>query len=334
VSLNFGARPFAFDVRSLAAEEAAACAAAAAATPLPRDAPHALVRQYLRHYGYAATLRALDDAAPQCDAGGSGAAGSGAAGSDDPTRAEARAAVRAALQAGDVDAAEAAVRAAFPSLLPAAAPAVGDGGGSAPPPPLLRGPASDVMWSFAAARFLESLRLGDALGAISRGRATLAPFAGSSAERDAALAQLAALLAYDPAALSGGGGAACPLAHLLTQRQREAGADAVNHALLRAARGDGGGAQDRDAAGSDADGDADGDADDDDDGGLMSGLERALRQLAACQGALREAAGSQGERFDLRAAMLGSGGGSESDAHADAAAAAATEASEPQPMVD
>jgi hypothetical protein len=308
VSVNFGSRPFAFDVRSLAAEEASACASAASATPLPRDAPHALVRQYLRHYGYAATLRALDAAAPQCD---DGASGSGDR--DDPTRADARAAVRAALQAGDVDAAEAAIRAAFPALLPA------DSGGAAPPP--LRGPASDVLWSLGAARFLESLRLGDALGAIARGRAALAPFAGSSAARDAALAQVAALLAYNPAAFTSGSDAACPLAHLLSQRQREAGADAVNHALLRAAQGRGAGR------------DGDGDAAEDDGGGLMSGLERALRQLTACQDALREAAGSQGERFDVHAAMLGSSS-SGGDAHAAAAAAEAADANEPQPMVD
>ncbi len=256
---------------------------------LPPGAPHALVRQFLRHYGYAASLAALDAAAPSDCADAAGCAA-------DAQRDAARAAVRAALQRGDVDAAEAALRAAFPGLLPE--------GAADAPPEALAGPAADVFWALAAARYLEALRAGDAVAAVTRARAQLGPFRGSSATRDAALAQLAALLAYDTASLASSGAAdadaaaaaACPLAHLLSQRQREASADAVNHALLRASEA--------------------GEAD------PTSAMERALRQLAAVEGALREAAGAQGEPFCLRTAMLGAGSGAAAPAASEARAMA------------
>lgn len=280
VELNFGARPFAFDVRALAAEEAAVAraASAAGASALSRAAPHALVRQYLAHYGYAATLRALDAAAPP----------PGDAPPADAPPLRARAAARAAMQAGDVDAAEAALRAAFPSLLP-----------SMPGAP--SGAAGDAAWALGAARYLEALRTGNAEKAVALARAALAPFRGSDAARDAAMARLGALLAYDTAALSSNGanGGTHPdgmqahaqavppaLAALLTQRQREASADALNYAMLRAeAEADHGAGQAGDEP--------------------RAGLETALRQLAACEAARREAAGGQGERFSLRSAMLG-----------------------------
>jgi hypothetical protein len=277
VELNFGARPFAFDVRALAAEEAAVAraASAAGATALPRAAPHALVRQYLAHYGYAATLRALDAAAPP----------PGDAPPADAPPLRARAAARAAMQAGDVDAAEAALRAAFPALLP-----------SMPGAP--SGAAGDAAWALGVARYLEALRTGNAEKAVALARAALAPFRGSDAARDAAMARLGALLAYDTAALSSNGGAhpdgmqaqaqVVPpaLAALLTQRQREASADALNYAMLRAeAEADHGAGQAGDEP--------------------RAGLETALRQLAACEAARREAAGGQGERFSLPSAMLG-----------------------------
>ena len=275
VELNFGARPFAFDVRALAAEEAAVAraASAAGASALPRSAPHALVRQYLAHYGYAATLRELDAAAPP----------PGDAPPADTPPLRARAAARAAMQAGDVDAAEAALRAAFPALLPAT-------------PGAPSGAAGDAAWALGAARYLEALRTGNAEKAVALARAALAPFRGSDAARDAAMARLGALLAYDTAAAASNGGAhlngdamqaqAVPpaLAALLTQRQREASADALNYAMLRA----------------EADHDAGPSGDE-----PRAGLETALRQLAACEAARREAAGGQGERFSLRSAMLG-----------------------------
>ena len=84
LSLNFGGRPFRFDLEGMLAEEAAAERAAVRAAPLPPGAALAAVRQYLLHYGYARTLAALDEAAgtggegeEQQDGGGGGGSGSG-----------------------------------------------------------------------------------------------------------------------------------------------------------------------------------------------------------------------------------------------------------------
>ena len=202
VTVNFGATPFRFDLdaatvdaRAFARAVGVATAASSASTTAA-----ALVRDYLLHAGHARTLAALEEAA-------GGAAPP--AGADDPRRATlaARAAARAALATGDVDAAEAVAGAAR-----SGATALAD---------------ATVRAFLDVQRFVESVRRGDAAAAVARapGGLTAALSAGGPAAdmaRDAA-----ALAAYeDPAT--------CPVGGLLGEGQRTAAADALNAALLPA----------------------------------------------------------------------------------------------------
>ena len=205
VTVNFGATPFRFDIDAATADarafaRAAGVATAATAAAAASTTAAALVRDYLLHAGHARTLAALEEAA-----GGAAAP----AGADDPRRATlaARAAARAALASGDVDAVETVAGAA-----PNGATALSQ---------------ATVRAFLDVQRFVECVRRGDAASAVARapgGLATALTAGGPAADmaRDAA-----ALAAYeDPAA--------CPVGGLLGEGQRRAAADALNAALLPA----------------------------------------------------------------------------------------------------
>ena len=80
-------------------------------------------------------------------------------------------------------------------------------------PTLLEDPQGVVIYVLTCCRYLEHVRGARLVEAVAFAREALAPFRGTSAERDADLVDLAGLLAYpDPLA--------SPLAHLMSQKQK------------------------------------------------------------------------------------------------------------------
>ena len=273
-----------FDVGAVVAAERVAQDTSVSATSLPPAADLTLVRDFLHREGYTHTLAALDGATSA--AGGSAAAAKAASARwDDPHSLARRAAVRQALLRGDVAAAEAGLAAAHAAC------------------PLSSAALERATAALTVARVLECLRRGDALAALQLSRAALeekevtatmeaegemmakagqlrsgAGDAHTPADLRAALVTLAALLPYDL-----GDVASLPPAvrQLLGLAQREALADTVNDAILSTTSPGVGG------------------------NSLASPpmLVAAMQHLAACQHALRDAQGGQGEVFDISRAM-------------------------------
>ncbi|KAG2437400.1 hypothetical protein HXX76_006052 [Chlamydomonas incerta] len=214
VQLNFGARPFVFDLEGMLAEERAAQRAAVERIPVSPGTSHALVRQYLLYHGYADTLAAFDRAAGITAADSSAAAA--AAAENAASGLELRAELRRAIMAGDVDAALALLQARCPALLADA------------------GRFGDVHFQLACQKYIELVRGGRVQEAVVFAQGTLAQLRGvSAAALESPLRDVVALIAYQQPETS-------PLAHLLGQPQREAVSDAVNTAVLAVLAADGG----------------------------------------------------------------------------------------------
>eukprot|EP00198_Chlamydomonas_reinhardtii_P005705 XP_001695041.1 predicted protein [Chlamydomonas reinhardtii] len=207
VQVNFGAKPFVFDLEGMLAEERAAQRAAVERIPVSPGTSHALVRQYLLHYGYADTLAAFDAAAgitAAADSSASAAAAADNAASGLALRAE----LRRAIMGGDVDAALALLQARCPALLADS------------------GRFGDVHFQLACQKYIELVRGGQVQEAVVFAQGTLAQLRGvSAAALEGPLRDVVALIAYQQPETS-------PLAHLLGQGQREAVSDAVNTAVL------------------------------------------------------------------------------------------------------
>lgn len=238
VTLNFGAdpaRPFAYDLRALLRAEQAEERHKARGVDLPAGAALQLVRQFLAQQGHARTLAALGDA------------------DSERIRQDValRGAVRGALLRGDYAGAAAGVEAI------------------AERSPLSVCPRARVDAALTTLRFLEDVRGGNAVGAVTAALAALKnseqrPSGEAHEELNAALKRLSPLLCYPV-------DAAPQLAWMLAPAQREALADCVNEALLCGQQQ------------------------------LQTPplLQAALQQLVATQRARRLCAGEQGAMFDL-----------------------------------
>ena len=319
ILVNFGTEaetPFVFDVSAMVAAERVALDANVGATSLPPGVDLSVVRDFLHREGHMRTLAALDGAT---SAGGRSELNAARALTrwDDTQSLARRAAVRQALLRGDVAAAEEGLKAAHAAC------------------PLSPAAMARATAALTVARVLECLRRGDALEALQLSRTALAAPEESAApevESDdadnasaqamdgtlavgeflaghpsreggrtktraahrsevlvhtpadlrAALVTLAALLPYD---LSDLGSFPPGVRHLLSLAQREALADIVNDVIRSAAAPPG-------PKGSSS-------------GNLASPstLVAAMQHLAACQHALRDAQGGQGEVFDISRAM-------------------------------
>ncbi|GFR46622.1 hypothetical protein Agub_g8226, partial [Astrephomene gubernaculifera] len=227
VQVNFGHKPFVFDLEGMLAEERSAQRAAVERMPLSPAASHQLVRQYLLHYGYQASLGAFDEAAGLAAAAATPEGAAAAVSAPPPTSSAADAAaaadvassslplrcrLRAAIQGGDVDGAVALLAAHCPALLRGEEEA-GRGYG-------------DVHFQLACQKYIELVRCARVEEAVQFAQATLSHLGGPSCAALAApLRDVVALVAYQQPESS-------PLGHLLGQRQREAVADAVNAAVL------------------------------------------------------------------------------------------------------
>ncbi|KAG2484878.1 hypothetical protein HYH03_016362 [Edaphochlamys debaryana] len=287
VQVNFGAKPWVFDLEGMLAEERAVQRAAVQRIPVSSGTSHQLVRQYLLHYGYEDTLRAFDEAA---GLGGEGASSSAPApaSSDAASLLPLRSGLRRCLLAGDVDGALELLRGGCPALL-------GDAGGR----------FGDVHFALACQQYIELVRAGQIEEAVRFAQGTLAPLRGSSgAGLEGRLRDVVALVAYPQPEAS-------PLAHLLRGRgvemEVEEGQGKGEEGVGKRRReeeeeeGEGGGRGElglRPALSVPAAAAA---------ARPCSRVEALLSQLVAVQGTLHEANGGQGGVFDLREAMLGPG---------------------------
>ncbi|KAJ9520786.1 hypothetical protein QJQ45_013966 [Haematococcus lacustris] len=210
VRLNFGDMPFKFDLPGLLREEQEAHVREVASQALPPQVVPQVVRDYLHHCGYAASLAALDSAllcpglpeplAVPLQGGGEAEAGCLAL----------RQAVRQRLMAGEVDAALQLVQAALPQVL---------------------GPGyEEVQVQLYCQKYIELIRRGEVLAAVECARSLLAPLRAWLPQCKGTLRDVVALVAYQKPENS-------PLADLLLPAQRALVADSVNTALLAAAGG-------------------------------------------------------------------------------------------------
>ncbi|GIL63043.1 hypothetical protein Vafri_17192 [Volvox africanus] len=292
VLVNFGQKPFVFDLEGMLAEEKAAHRAAIDRIPVSPGITHEIVRQYLLHYGYEDTLRAFDEAAglieeaqqPATAVEGDAASAAFA----DPAYAASalvlRSRLRSCLMAGDVDGAL--------SLLSEHCPVVMSDAKR----------FGEVHFQLACQKYIELVRCGRVEEAVQFAQSTMSQLRGPSpASMESSLRDVVALVAYQNPEAS-------PLAHLLGREQRDAVADAVNAAVLTVASEAGGlpASPSAAAAGSERSW-----------AGLQlrpaaatpprpaSRVETLLQQLVAVQGALHEANGGQGWIFNLQDYMLG-----------------------------
>eukprot|EP00887_Chlorella_sp_A99_P001255 scaffold14.g1255.t1 len=295
VHVNFGARPFAYDIDGLALAERRHEAEEVESNKVTPGEVHRIVRQYLEHYGYAESLTAFDEAAGtfEVDMGGQlavAAAGLAAEQQRQPPSSSVaagdaclalRARLRQLVMAGDVEAAVVLLRQRYPSLLLpwlGATAATNGAAASASSSSSARagGATFETTFHLACQQFIEYVRRGEIDAALAFGRGSLVGLRGASPAHDAALTSVAALLAYEAPQAS-------TLAHLLASSRREATADAVNAAVLEVQRGGGAGGAGGGGVWAPAD----------------SALGTLLRQLGAVQAQLHELNRGQGELFRL-----------------------------------
>ena len=221
VELNFGQKPFKFDIEALLAEEKGREEEEIMRAAASADDVTAVVRKYLLHYGYADTLRAFDAATghpPQ------------------PVYEKfqelaLRKRLRELILAGDIDGAVAELRRGrFGFIMEvwtdqpgaAAAPEGGAGPGGAAPTALR---FSSAYFHLKLQKYIELVREQKIAEAIEFAREELAVLQHGRQKFDALLQDALALLAFkDPGASK--------LAYLMAPAHREAVADVVNSEIL------------------------------------------------------------------------------------------------------
>eukprot|EP00850_Spirogloea_muscicola_P020741 SM000225S07020 [mRNA] locus=s225:120356:123276:+ [translate_table: standard] len=209
VEVNFGQRPFLFNVEAMIQEERARRQRAIESVPLPLQVSHSLVRDYLLHHGYQETLVAFDlaNGTPDSEPRPSPEEQNGglAAEANVDAALEHRRVIRQLIRAGEVDGALAKLLEWYPQLV--------------------QEEKSDVSFLLTCQRFLEMIKKAPLDKIILYARTMLPAFRGSSPARDKHLEDCLALLAYEHPEAS-------PVGHLLSVEQREGVADTVNVAIL------------------------------------------------------------------------------------------------------
>jgi hypothetical protein len=209
VEVNFGAKPFQFDIEGMIAEEREQRQFAILQSDIPSNACHNIVCSYLKHYGYAETLKAFDEDSFQEQV---------KANEENPQNfgLEDRKRVRNMLFEGNVEG----VR----ELLISKQPELADAG--TPPSPLNLQPIfRNAFFHLTVQQFIELVREEKSMEAIELAQTSLKQFHDQSDEQDKFLLDVTALLAYPDPKTS-------PVGHLLTTSQRETVADIINTAML------------------------------------------------------------------------------------------------------
>lgn len=202
VEVNFGQRPYVFDVDAFTHEEREKRNKQVESLPLPFSVSHSVVRGYLLHYGYQETLAAFDAA--------SGGAfppiveNKGVQDSESFAL-EHRKVLRRLCRNGDVVGVFAKLREWYPELL--------------------EDDKSTLTFLLHCQKFVELIKAGCVEVAVTYARKELAHFFGKSPTQDLHLQDCLALLAYEKPADS-------PVGYLLGLGQRETIADAVNAVVL------------------------------------------------------------------------------------------------------
>ena len=204
--MNFGAKPFQFDIEGMIAEEREQRQFAILQSNIPSNACHNIVCSYLKHYGYAETLKAFDEESFQEQV---------KANEENPQNfgLEDRKKVRNMLFEGNVEGVRELLISKQPELSGAASPLNFQ--------PLWR----NAFYHLSVQQFIELMREDKYMEAVELSQSSLSLFYKESDEQDKHLKDVLALLAYKDPHQS-------PVGHLMTTSQRENVADVINTAML------------------------------------------------------------------------------------------------------
>lgn len=208
VEINFGQRPFLYDVEAMAREGRRERQEEVESESLPLSVTHSVVRNFLQFYGYKDTLDAFDhsgDREPGPSSSLSLANGSSSQHSAVSFAIDHRKALRQLIRKGEVDAAMLKISELYPQIS--------------------KDQKSFVNFLLSCQKFIELVRVGTLSVAVEYARTTLSQLQGTSNAQDSHLQNCLALLAYKDPATS-------PVGYLLTCTQRDAVADTVNVAIL------------------------------------------------------------------------------------------------------
>lgn len=206
VDVNFGQKPFVFNVEALAQEEREKLQREIETLPLPLSISHSVVRSYLLHYGYQETLQAFDAASGSMvppvvltiQENGDKML------EEECYALEHRRKLRQLIRNGDIIGAIAMLESCYPQLL--------------------KDENLRIKFLLDCQQFIEYIKVGSLEAAVKHAQEKLASLLGVSLYQTL-LQDCIALLAYEHPKES-------PVGHLLMLGQREAVADAVNSAIL------------------------------------------------------------------------------------------------------
>uniref|UniRef100_A0A061S2Q0 Spry-domain-containing protein n=1 Tax=Tetraselmis sp. GSL018 TaxID=582737 RepID=A0A061S2Q0_9CHLO len=229
VEVNFGQKPFQFDVEEIRTEDRAQRDAEISKVKVEPGVCHSLVRDFLIHFGYGRTLSVFDSLAgqsqdssacrpkpqPGCDTG------EATSGSEQPMAIDfegdaaesdercssmaARMSIRGLILSGEIEAAVDLLRKNHPKFF---------------------GPAhQDMLFLLYCQSFIEKIRQRQLDKAMNFAHLYLSPMRGRCEMQDSILSEVFALIAYADPEQS-------PLSYLMTMQHREIVADAINAAMI------------------------------------------------------------------------------------------------------
>ncbi|KAF3445446.1 hypothetical protein FNV43_RR10622 [Rhamnella rubrinervis] len=204
VHVNFGQKPFAFDLKEFEAQERMKQQMTIEKISLPTDVSHGIVRSYLLHYGYEDTLNSFDMASQTTVPPIYVAQENGSCEQDIMYALSQRKTLRQLIRKGDIDAALCKIGDWFPQIV--------------------QDDKSATCFLLHCQKFIELVRVGALEDAVKYGRMQLAKFFALPGFEDI-VKDCVALLAYQQPQESSVG-------YLLDDSQREVVADTVNAMIL------------------------------------------------------------------------------------------------------
>ncbi|XP_022155235.1 ran-binding protein 10 [Momordica charantia] len=204
VQVNFGQKPFAFDLKVFEAQERMKQQATIEKLSLPSNVSYRIVRSYLQHYGYEDTLNAFDMACKSTVPPIYIAQESGFDEQDIMYALNHRKTLRQLIRKGEIDAALGNLSEWYPQIV--------------------QDEKSATCFLLHCQKFIELVRVGALEEAVKYGRNQLAKFYGLPGFQDL-VQDSVALLAYERPQES-------PVGYLLEDTQREIVADTVNAMVL------------------------------------------------------------------------------------------------------
>lgn len=204
VEVNFGQKPFAFDIKEYEAQERMKQQIAVGKISVPPDVSYELVRTYLQHYGYEETLNAFDLASKSTVPPIYIAQENGSEESDIVYALSQRKTLRQLIRNGEIDVAISRLQEWYPQIV--------------------QDEKSSICFLLHCQKFIELVRIGALEEAVKYGRIELAKFFNCNGFENL-VQDCVALLAFEQPHESSFG-------YLLHDSQREIVADAVNAMIL------------------------------------------------------------------------------------------------------